>query len=79
MAGFHPYFKLWNKFFKPIDALKCGIEGDKVQNVSWRVQNLPISSSLKNAVVFCGTNNLQQDSPEDIIDGIIEIGHCFKK
>ena len=60
-----------------IDALNCGIGGDKVQNVLWRVQNLPISSSLKN-IILCGANNLQQDSPEDIVDGIIEIGHCFK-
>ena len=44
-----------------------------MQNVLWRVQNLPISSSLKNAVILSGTNNLQQDSPEDIVDGIIEI------
>ena len=50
-----------------------------MQNVLWRLQNLPISSSLKNVVILCGTNNLQQDSPEDIVDGIIEIGHCFKK
>ena len=34
---------------------------------------------MKNAVILCSTNNLQQDSPEDIVDSIIEIGHCFKK
>ena len=79
MAGLYCYCKIWNNFFKPIDALNCGIGGDKVQNVLWRVQNLPISSSLKNAFILCGTNNLQQDSPEHIVDGIIEIGHCFKK
>ena len=43
------------------------------------MQNLPISSSFKNAVILCGTNNLQQDSPKDIVDGIFEIGHCLKK
>ena len=79
MPGLNRYYKIRNNFFKPIDALNCGIGGDKVQNVLWRVQNLPISSSLKNAVILCGTNNLLQDSPEDIVDGIIEIGHCFKK
>ena len=57
MAGLHRYYKIWNNFFKPIDALYCGIGGDKVQNVLWRVQNLPISSSLKNAVILRGTNN----------------------
>ena len=77
MAGLHRYCKIWNNFFEPIDALNIGIRGDKMQNVLWQVQNLLISSSLKNVVILCGTNNLQQDSPEDI--GIIEIGHCFKK
>ena len=77
MAELHRYSKIWNNFFKPIDALNCGIGGDKVQNVLRRVQNLSISSSLKNTVILCGTNNLQQDLQEDIVDGIIEIGHCF--
>ena len=49
-----------------------------MQNVLWRVQNLPISS-LKNAVILCGANNIKEASPETIADGIIEIGHCFKK
>ena len=30
MAGLHHYCKIWNNFFKPIDALNCGIGGDKV-------------------------------------------------
>ena len=79
IAGLHRYCKIWSNFFKPTDAFNCGIGGDKEQNVLWRVQNLLISSSLKNAVILFGTNNLKQDSPEDIADGIIEIGHCFEK
>ena len=79
MAELHRYYKIWNNFFKPTDALNCGIGGEKVQNVLWRVQNLPISSSLKNVAILCGTNNLHQDSPEDIVHGIIGTGHCFKK
>ena len=79
MAGLLCYYKIWNNFFKPIDTLNCGIGGDNVQNVLWLVQNLLTYSSLKNATILCGSNNLQQDSPEDIVDGIIEIGHCFKK
>ena len=43
------------------------------------MQKLSIFSSLKNAVILCGTNNLDQDSPEDIVDGIIKIGYCFKE
>ena len=33
MAGLHRYYKIWNNFFQPVDALNCGIGGDKVQNV----------------------------------------------
>ena len=78
MAGLHRHYKIWSNFFKPIDAPNCGIGGDKVQNVLRPVQNLSISS-LKNTAILCGTNNLQQDPQDDIVDGIIEIGHCFKQ
>ena len=66
-------------FFKTIEALNCDIGGNKVQNALWLVQNLHISSSLKNTVILCDTNNLHQDSPEDIVNGIIKIGPCFKE
>ena len=44
----------------------------------WRAQNLPVISSLKNVVILCGTNNLFQDSPEDIPDGVVEITETFQ-
>ena len=43
------------------------------------MQDLPSFSSLKNAVILYGTNNLHQDSPEDIVDGITKIGYFFKE
>ena len=33
--------------------------------------------SLKNVVILCGSNNLFQNSPADIADGIIEIAQTF--
>ena len=47
MAGLNRYCKIWNNFFKPIEVLNCDIRGDKVQNVLWQVQNLPIFLFLK--------------------------------
>ena len=35
--------------------------------------------NLKNVVALCGPNNLLLDSPEDIVDGILEIARSFKK
>ena len=34
---------------------------------------------VRNATILCGTNNLHLDAPEDIADGIIEIGSTFKR
>ena len=33
-------------------------------------QNRP---SIRNAIILCGTNNIQYDTTEDIVDGILEI------
>ena len=29
------YSKFWNKIFKPLNSLNCGIAGDRVQHVLW--------------------------------------------
>ena len=31
IAGLNQYCKIWNNFFKPIEALNCDIGGDKVK------------------------------------------------
>ena len=41
--------------------------------------NLPSSSFFQNAVTLCGKNNIQRDSSEDIVDGILEIALSLKR
>ena len=77
-AGLNRYQSVWTKYLEPLKTLNCGIGGDRVQNVLWRAQNLPVISSLKNVVILCGTNNLFQDLPEDIADGVIQIARTFQ-
>ena len=77
-AGLNRYGSVCAKYLEPIKTLNCGIGGDRLQNVLWQAQNLPVISSLKNAVILCGTNNLFQDSPEDIANGIVEIVQTFQ-
>ena len=77
-AGLNRYRSVWTKYLEPLKTLNCGIGGNRVQNFLWRAQNLPVISSLKNVVILCGTNNLFQDSPEDIADGVIEIAETFQ-
>ena len=77
-AGLNRYGGVCTKYLEPLKTLNCGIGGDRVQNVLWRSQNLPVISSLKNVVILCGTNNLLQNLPEDIADGIVEIAQTFQ-
>ena len=77
-AGLSHYQNVRAKFLQPLRALNCGIGGDKVEHVLWHSHNLPVVKSIKKVVVLCGTNNLNQDLPEDITDGIIEVASTFK-
>ena len=79
IAGLARYSKVWNKFFKPLNAFNCGIGGDRVEHVLRRAHDLRCFSSLRNVIILCGTNNLYHDSPEDIANGLIKIASCFKQ
>ena len=72
-AGLSRYSNNWNRYFKPLNAINCGIGGNRVQNILRRCQHLPSSPRLQNAVIMCGTNNIQHNSVEDIVDRIVEI------
>ena len=58
IVGLSRYSNIWNRYFKPFNAINCGIGGDRVQNILWQCQNLPSSPHLQNAVIMCGTNNI---------------------
>ena len=62
IAGLSRYFNIWKRYFKPLNAINCGIGGDRVENILWRCKNLPSSTNLQNAVIMCGTNNIQHSS-----------------
>ena len=79
IAGLARYSKVWNKFFKPLNAFNCGIGGDRVEHVLWRAHDLRCFSSLRNVIILCGTNNLYQVLPEDIANGLVKIASCFKQ
>ena len=78
IADLSRYPSAWNKYFGN-NSVNFRIRGDRVQNVLWRSINLPILSSLSKIVILCGTNNIFNDSPYDIVDGIIKIASTFEK
>ena len=61
-------------------ALKCGIAGDKAQNVLWRVKNLHFSSNLglKCVIIFCSTNNIDHNPPQSIASTTNSAGFTFQ-
>ena len=76
IAGLSRYPEVWKRYLEPLNALNCGIGGDRVQNVLWRCVNLPSSLSVSNIVILCGTSNIMCDSPDEIADGIT---HALKR
>jgi lysophospholipase L1-like esterase len=63
---------LWDKAFPPLKAGRFGIEGEQVQNLSWRLQNGELEGLKPKAVVFLiGTNNVPREyRAADIADTV---------
>ena len=72
-AGLSRYSNIWKRYFIG------GIGGDRVENILWLCKSLPSSSNLQNAVIMCDINNIQHNSVEDIVDGIVEIALSFRR
>ena len=65
--------------FKLYKALNCDIVGDRPQHVLWKAEDLSVSPTVKYVVVHCDTNNLDQDEPRILVNGIINIGKVFQE
>jgi lysophospholipase L1-like esterase len=63
--------EIWNRYYGPWNAEKFGIGGDKTQHVLWRVRNGEIDGIRPKVVVLLvGTNNLSDNTVEEIAQGI---------
>jgi len=61
---------VWDQTYAPRHALNFGIEGDKIQNVLWGLNNMDLQSlKPKAAVILIGANNTANSSHE-IADGV---------
>ena len=69
VAGLSRYKTVWDKHFAGYNTINCGIGGDKIQHTLWRAEKLKLPQSIRFIFVCSGTNNLETDSPQDIVDG----------
>ena len=77
VAGLTRYSNVWKNLFGN-EFINLGIRGDRVENVLWRVRDIAFPPRLKNVVILCGTNNINKDTPYDIVQGLIAIGYLLK-
>ena len=74
--GLSKYKHIWIKFFSSYNAINLGIGGDRIQNVFWRIkkESLPLKAA-RFLVLHCGTNNIDNNNPIDIAEGILSIAN----
>jgi lysophospholipase L1-like esterase len=66
--------KDFKKRYVSLGGVNFGIGGDKTQHLLWRIQNGEMDGiTPKVDVVLIGTNNLGDDRPEKIADGITKV------
>ena len=60
----------WNNYFQK-EALNCGIRGDKVKNMLYRINQSSIPHHTNTVVTIYETNNLGRGKPSDKTNGLI--------
>mgnify|MGYP001555078065 FL=1 len=61
----------WKKYFEPRNAENMGYGWDRIENVLWRVYHGELDDiNPKQIVMMIGTNNLQLNSDQEIIEGL---------
>ena len=76
-TGLRRYQHIWKNYFK--DAINLGISGDRAENVLWRVCDISWQQATLSVIVHCSTNNVDQNKPEDIAEGVMRIAETFTK
>ena len=67
---------VWDEYYGKRNTYNIGFNGDRTENVIWRLRNNAVKSiAPKVAVVMIGTNNAghRKDTPEDTARGIMTI------
>jgi len=68
--------EVWDRIYAPRKAMNLGISGDRTQHVIWRLDNGNLQGiTPKVGVIMIGTNNMADNSAEEIaagIDGVVK-------
>jgi N-acetylglucosamine-6-sulfatase len=71
---------VWDQHWAPLKPANFGIGGDTTQGVLWRMQNGELDNfKAKLIVLMLGTNNINRNPVDEIVDGDRLIVEEFKK
>ncbi|KAB8141700.1 hypothetical protein F8S13_18335 [Chloroflexia bacterium SDU3-3] len=66
--------ELWERYFSRYRPANLGVGSDRLEHIKWRVLNGELDGfTPKTVVILAGTNNLDSDDEQEIVDGIGEI------
>lgn len=72
--------KSWEKLFKGKRVSNLGMGWDRIENVFWRLYHGELDNcSPQKIFMFVGTNNLQLNSNEEIVEGLIGLADLIKQ
>lgn len=72
--------EIWNQRYARLHAFDFGISGDRTEHVLWRLSQGQIDGlHPKLIALMIGTNNIGQNTPEEIAEGIKSIVASYRK
>ena len=78
------YPAVWDHHLAPLHAVNCGIDGDRTQNVRWRIEKMYLPATIAVGVIHCGINDIKDATahvygPHEIAENVILCGSKLKE
>ena len=66
LGGLRRYPIVWKNFILQYKTINLRIWGDRIENVSWRINDTVLPKSVRSVVIHCGTDNINTSSSDEI-------------
>ena len=73
VADLRCYPTVWRNFILRYKTINLEIGGDRIEKVLWRINDILLPKSIRSVVIYCGTNNIDTSSSDEISVGVVTI------
>ena len=77
VAGLRRYLTIWSNFILQYKTINLRIGGDRIENVSWSINDIVLPMSIRSVVIHCGTSNIDTSSSDEISVGVVTIARSI--